>query len=59
MDRLGQDGEQVVGRRAAAVFPHVDHQAISAVAGRVELFLELVEALEVHPLDVEVAERST
>ena len=42
--RLGQDGQQVVGRRAAAVFAHVDDQAILAGAGRVELLLELVEA---------------
>jgi len=41
----------VVGRRAAAVLPHVEDQTVPAGAGRVELFLELVEALEVHPLD--------
>ena len=54
--RLRQGGEQVVGRRAAAVVADIDDQAFLPHSRRVQVLLELLETFLAHRPHVQIAQ---
>ncbi len=54
--RLRQNGEQVVGRRAATVLTHIDDQSVFASGRRIQLSLKAIEARHIHALNMHISE---